>query len=1097
MLTRPRHALLVAFLALGQIACGTADPVVDREHVRLTVIGRAHVENRESELAVSMLSKALELAPTSPGALRNLARAQLVARDPDAALATLARVREVQSESASTRYLTGIALLRADRAEEAIPHLTEAIRLDPMPAALHFQLAIAHQAAGQPTEAEARLRAAFERDPRHVSAAFRLARLTRARGDLGQAAEWDREFNRLRAVLGEGSRTNEELEACVHAEIEVPSRHDRVVRPFGVRFVDATSIALDASLSADIVAAAPFEVAENGNVSILVTMKDGSVAVLAWQAAGGMRRVQTWAGLADGTVRQMIVGDRGNGAPPGADVPAARAGSDAVLVGAGAPRLLSRSAARELEDVTIAAGLQGSRGVRATWIDHDHDGDLDLLLADGGGMTSWLNQGDGRFSEGRPEDGLVLHEPVLDMAAADLDADGAIDVVAALGGAGTVILAGRRGGRFERIPGAEGTLPAAHRVKADYIDEDTSLDLVLLRETEVEVRLRGLRRVIALAGMRATAMCLLDADNDGLLDVAVVGTSNSAEGLRTGVVRILRNIGSGKFADVTDLTDVERFGLPPLADVQAADVDGDGDSDLLAVAEAGGLHVLRNDSSHARRQVQVRLSGTKSNPQGVGSRVELVAGEYHAARWVTSPVIALGIGDAEAIDVVRTTWTTGVMDNAVALPVPRGPLDVQEKPVATGSCPFLHAWRDGGFAFVTDLLGAAPLGLPLARGQDMPVNPEEIVVIGGEDALSPLDGHFLLEVTNEFREVIYLDSIELLACDHRPDEEVHSTSSLTGPPFEPPRLRAVTGVRASSSVIGDDGVDRTADVSAIDGLFAPAGSPLPARFRGIVDTLSLGIEVGGHPAPMPDVLVLTGWLQYGDSSTNIALSQLAEPIVGLPRLWMEMENGNRALVPTRVGLPAGKTKTILVDLPEMPPTVQSLVLESAFEVRWDRIAMARDSAGAPRAPISLRPVDAELRFRGFSELVARGPGHPTTPGQEQVASRPPWHAALEGWSTRHGDVLELAESRDGRLVIINSGDALRLRFRAEDLPPVPPGMERTFALHVVGWVKDGDHNTAGGDRVEPLPGAEGDVPSDAAWRAQYNTRWMARDAFAR
>jgi hypothetical protein len=87
-------------------------------------------------------------------------------------------------------------------------------------------------------------------------------------------------------------------------------------------------------------------------------------------------------------------------------------------------------------------------------------------------------------------------------------------------------------------------------------------------------------------------------------------------------------------------------------------------------------------------------------------------------------------------------------------------------------------------------------------------------------------------------------------------------------------------------------------------------------------------------------------------------------------------------------------------------------------------------------------------------------------------------------------VLDLVKARDDRLVLVNAGDALTLRFDARALPPVPKGRARTFFFYSVGWDKDADHNVVDGDRVEPLPvGAGGD------WCVEFNTRWVPGGRF--
>jgi len=55
------------------------------------------------------------------------------------------------------------------------------------------------------------------------------------------------------------------------------------------------------------------------------------------------------------------------------------------------------------------------------------------------------------------------------------------------------------------------------------------------------------------------------------------------------------------------------------------------------------------------------------------------------------------------------------------------------------------------------------------------------------------------------------------------------------------------------------------------------------------------------------------------------------------------------------------------------------------------------------------------------------------------------------------------------MVIMGSGDELRLRFSRRGLPALKAGWKRDFLLLVDGWAKDGDANTAYSQSVEPLP----------------------------
>jgi hypothetical protein len=71
--------------------------------------------------------------------------------------------------------------------------------------------------------------------------------------------------------------------------------------------------------------------------------------------------------------------------------------------------------------------------------------------------------------------------------------------------------------------------------------------------------------------------------------------------------------------------------------------------------------------------------------------------------------------------------------------------------------------------------------------------------------------------------------------------------------------------------------------------------------------------------------------------------------------------------------------------------------------------------------------------------------------------------------TRFGDVKALVTGVDDRLLIMGSGDELRLQFPAGRLPALASGWTRDFLLLVDGWAKDGDANTAYSQTVTPLP----------------------------
>ena len=136
---------------------------------------------------------------------------------------------------------------------------------------------------------------------------------------------------------------------------------------------------------------------------------------------------------------------------------------------------------------------------------------------------------------------------------------------------------------------------------------------------------------------------------------------------------------------------------------------------------------------------------------------------------------------------------------------------------------------------------------------------------------------------------------------------------------------------------------------------------------------------------------------------------------------------------------------------------------------WDEIFLTEET-DAPQAVLTeVEPATADLRFRGFSRPVI----HPERLQPERFEYHDWMPASMwnptPGLYTRFGDVRPLVESVDDLLVIMGSGDELRLLFSAADLPPLPSGWRRDFLLKVDGWAKDGDPNTAFGQSVEPLP----------------------------
>jgi hypothetical protein len=206
-------------------------------------------------------------------------------------------------------------------------------------------------------------------------------------------------------------------------------------------------------------------------------------------------------------------------------------------------------------------------------------------------------------------------------------------------------------------------------------------------------------------------------------------------------------------------------------------------------------------------------------------------------------------------------------------------------------------------------------------------------------------------------------------------------------------------------------------------------------------------------------------------------------------------------VDVEVGTPAGKTKTILVDLEnKLPAGTQRLRLSTGFEIYWDCALLCEKFGESGTREFDLQPEGTDLHWRGYSRYADLPPSLPLTPVYGEVSPTPPWDRTPAGWFTRYGPVGDLTVRRDDRLVLLDGGDELALSFDGGRLPPPAPGMMRDFFLHVVGWDKDADFHVGQGWQLGPLPFQGMDDQAyghearpgriDDTWIKAYDTRWV-------
>jgi hypothetical protein len=141
-----------------------------------------------------------------------------------------------------------------------------------------------------------------------------------------------------------------------------------------------------------------------------------------------------------------------------------------------------------------------------------------------------------------------------------------------------------------------------------------------------------------------------------------------------------------------------------------------------------------------------------------------------------------------------------------------------------------------------------------------------------------------------------------------------------------------------------------------------------------------------------------------------------------------------------------------------------------MELCWDEVFFTRGEVATKPEDFRLSPLNlerAELRYRGFSELIAQSGNAPKRYEYNKVTAESIW-PPMSGAFTRFGEVTELVATADDMQVVMGAGDELTLEFPV-GTDPLPEGWVRDFILYNVGWDKDADLNTIHGQQVEPLP----------------------------
>ena len=1130
-----RNAVLALAVTLSAIAaCRRGARVSDatyRQAVTAFYVSLAAMQTSQDVLARQELERVVQLVPDEPAGWANFGLLLLRQQQVDEAATRLAKALELAPRDAHIERLAALLESLKGNIEASVRHWRRAIELDPSDLKAPFALAqeLERFGGGDNERESQRLLEALAARSGNLAAKLELARLAAKRGDtqvltkaldsLAQdAASWpvdaqDRFKTARQAAQGGATSAATPIIFLKNVLIREPEYRSAIAEvstprsEVGEPLLRFVSLPNPAPRPAPPDEALVFSVDSRPAVSSAGTRWAGAIWLTGEGAPVVVAAGATELRLGNGTVAALpsraSIGDAGPDAVATADLNYDFR-TDLIVAAETGLQILRQTETGTFTAVTAEAKLPpaASRApLTGVWpADLDTDGDLDLVLAAGDGAAIVLrNNGDGTFARQSPF-GTITR--LRGFAWADLDGEGVPD--AALLDAGGVlrVFLNLRGGEFReaQVPAQLARMAA---IAAADVTGDGVLDLVGATADGTVARLSWhpdgsrfdaaqIARADGLQGLTAGSVRLLivDLDNNAADDL-VISTH--------GATRVLLGGPDGGFRAIA-------AGVPGSI-ASAADLDGDGRVELVARGN-DGARVVRAKGAKAYHWQVIRpraITATgdqRINSFGIGGEVEVRTGLHVQKQVIAAPVVHFGLGDATAAEVARIVWPNGILQSEFDLAVDSAVGATQR---LKGSCPWLFAWNGQEMRFVTDFIWRSPLGLRINAQSTADVQMTEDWVRIRGDQLSPRNGEYDLRITAELWESHFFDLVSLLVVDHPEGTEVFVDERFAVPP---PRLAVTpTGpVRAFHSVRDDTGRDVLGTVMARDDRhldFAGRG-----RYQGVTREHAIDLELPADaPRSGPLWLVAQGWVHPTDSSINVAMGQGSHaPPEGLS-MHVADARGRFRQVRTGLGFPAGKDKTILIDMTGVFPVSGPRIvrLRTNLEIFWDRLGWA---IGRPDVTLAPRRVDlrtADLRFRGYSVTEQKDASTPERPRYviEGIAAR--WRD-LEGFHTRFGDVRDLLREVDDRYVIMNAGDELRLAF--PEVAPPAAGLVRDFVLIGDGWEKDGDYNTVASRTVLPLPthrspayvrgsGRLEDDPVFQRHRAdfeRYHTRYVSPDA---
>jgi tetratricopeptide (TPR) repeat protein len=1114
------------------------DPVTA---AKLNNLGVAYMNQQRMDKAVEKFDLAVKADPGLTAAELNKGIALLnLQRLPEAAGAL---DKAAAQDPSNPRAWYNLGLLRRSEGKpaEAIDAFQHVLKIDPNDPDTHYFLGTMYSQQQQYTKAIAEFEATLRLQPLHASAQFGLARALQRSGNVDAAREHLQTFEHLTKANLSLPMTLSYGEQGRYSTGQVLITQEPKVGPMiPVTFVaqplgHATSSAGATGGKAG-GGICMLDVTGDGHFD-LVVMDEGEHAIRVYHDVGDGK----WSELppqqtgldANGSGISCAVGDFDNDGRN--DL--ALALSDRVL-------LFRNLGDGKFADVTKSTGIVPvNRPAGLTFVDYDHDGDLDLFVtgqadASKPGATSnvlWRNNGNGTFTNWTAETGLAGEGATTSVVLTDINNDRAVDLVVAGSGSAPTLYLNPREGQFKAAPLYDvAGLPPTVGVYLFDFNKDGWMDVALTHAGAPGVSLwrnvegkRFERVPLPISdATRGWGLTAIDFDNDGWIDLAVVvETAHGPE------LRVLRNLGDQGFEDVSAKLGLDKIKLVEPRSVIAADIDGDNDSDLVVSGLGGDLVILRNDGGNKNHALRIDFKGLADNKTGLGTKVEVFAGTLWQ-KWEVAggagylsqgpPEILAGLGSADHADIVRMLWPTGVLQDEIEVTANR-PVTFTEIDRRGSSCPTLFVWNGEKYEFISDVIGAAVIGHWISPTAKNTPDPDEWIKIDGSK-LKARDGYFSVRFGEPMEEVNFIDQLRLVAIDHPNGADVYPDERfLDDPPFALGAPVLTSMPHAPAGAWDDHSRDVLELLRARD-----SGSPTRAAFAragvkdhkyvrdftnlsfaGFANLHSLTLDLGAWTPRNPLRLFLHGFIEYFSATSMYSAWQAGlQPIS--PYVEAQMPDGAWKRVVDDMGFPAGLPRTITVDLTgKLPPGTQKIRITSNLQIYWDQILVDN----GPEQPNRIRTTElplasATLGFRGYPRQVDGATPGDLTYYYDQASTTGPF-SQFRGSYTRYGDVTSLLQHVDDQFVVFGTGEDIDAEFSAAALPPLQTGWTRDYFFYANGFVKDMDFYEATPFTVAdmpfhamtayPYPAAQ-HYPNDGEstiYRLDWNDRYQRGSANAR